>query len=221
VDSPTGRLYLTPHGAFPSVTTILGSQPKQWVLDWRAAVGEEEADRVMMRASRRGTALHSAMEEYVTGRITPEYEFDEPSVKDSFLTLKPVVDAGLTRVYGSEVFMYSRHLRVAGTCDLVGEWYGDDAIIDFKNLGNLKHEEEVEDYFIQETAYSIMVQEHTGRVHDKLVLVLAFSGALPQVFVRKRDSELVDKLLKIRDCYERMCCDAATIDYPGDVTVHG
>ena len=56
-----GRVYFTPSGkAYPSVTTVLGSLSKEGIKLWREKVGEEEADKISGRASRRGEALHLA-----------------------------------------------------------------------------------------------------------------------------------------------------------------
>ena len=61
----SGRLYYTPSGkAYPSVTTVLGSMNKDAIDAWRERVGEEEANKVSGRASRRGEALHLACEKY-------------------------------------------------------------------------------------------------------------------------------------------------------------
>ena len=39
------RRYVTPEGnSYPSITSILGSQPKPGLVEWRKRVGDEEAN---------------------------------------------------------------------------------------------------------------------------------------------------------------------------------
>ena len=64
------RLYETPDGSFyPSVTTITGQMNKQAIQEWRARVGEAEANRVTKKASARGTSIHRLCEHYVLGTM--------------------------------------------------------------------------------------------------------------------------------------------------------
>ena len=42
------RIYVTPNGdSYPSITSILGSQPKPSLDAWRERVGKEEADKLL------------------------------------------------------------------------------------------------------------------------------------------------------------------------------
>ena len=66
VEHSDGRRYLTSSGnAYPSVTTVLGVLSRESIAQWRAKVGEEEADKVSRRATTRGTAVHSIIEKYM------------------------------------------------------------------------------------------------------------------------------------------------------------
>ena len=66
-DESTGeRFYITPNGVkLPSVTTVLGHFKKKSLIEWRNRIGNEEADKVMYRASNRGTRFHNMMEGYL------------------------------------------------------------------------------------------------------------------------------------------------------------
>lgn len=44
-----------------SVTTILGSAPKEWIGQWRGQVGNWEANRVMEEAKSKGSRIHNAI----------------------------------------------------------------------------------------------------------------------------------------------------------------
>ena len=52
------RLYDVNGTRLPSVTTILGkTKDQQFIKDWKAKVGEKEADRIKNLSSNRGTAM--------------------------------------------------------------------------------------------------------------------------------------------------------------------
>jgi len=50
----------------PSVTTVLGqTKDQQSLRDWRARIGDLEADKIVNTASQRGTAMHTYLEKYL------------------------------------------------------------------------------------------------------------------------------------------------------------
>ena len=58
----TGRKYVAPDGKdYPSVTTVLSHLGEDGIRAWRARVGEEEANKVSTRASKRGTSVHTML----------------------------------------------------------------------------------------------------------------------------------------------------------------
>ena len=62
------RVYDIDNYRLPSVTTILGAtKNKQFLKDWKAKVGEEEAERIKNLSSARGTCMHKFLEHYVLG----------------------------------------------------------------------------------------------------------------------------------------------------------
>ena len=56
------RVYQTPDGNFPSITTVLGRKKAQFFKEWRERVGEEEANKITTKATRRGTGMHTVVE---------------------------------------------------------------------------------------------------------------------------------------------------------------
>jgi hypothetical protein len=68
-DPDTGkRVYEISNYRLPSVTTILGATKDQKFLkDWKAKVGETEAERIKNVSSSRGTSMHKFLESFVTG----------------------------------------------------------------------------------------------------------------------------------------------------------
>ena len=62
------RLYDVNGSRLPSVTTILGAtKNQQFLKEWKAKVGEQEAERIKNVSSSRGTAMHKFLEKYITG----------------------------------------------------------------------------------------------------------------------------------------------------------
>ena len=199
VTTESGRVYETPDGRrYPSVTTVLGRRPEKLksLLAWRKRVGEEQANRISTQASRRGTAVHTLMENYIIHGQEPDKK-EMPTSLLSFRSLQKVIDENLEVVRGVEIGLYSHYLKLAGRCDLVGQWSGRNAIIDFKTSRKLKKEEWIEDYFLQCTAYSIMFEELTGiKTTGIVVLVAVDDYDMPQVFMKNRN-QYTQKLLEI------------------------
>ena len=62
------RLYDVNGTRLPSVTTILGkTKDQKFIKDWKAKVGEQEAERIKNLSSNRGTAMHKFLEHHITG----------------------------------------------------------------------------------------------------------------------------------------------------------
>ncbi len=62
------RVYDIDNSRLPSVTTILGATAnKSFLKDWKAKVGEENAERIKNHSSNRGTCMHKFLEHYILG----------------------------------------------------------------------------------------------------------------------------------------------------------
>mgnify|MGYP000079309084 CR=1 FL=1 len=203
-----GRVYEHPveRKNYPSITTVLSILSKDSIAKWRARVGEEEANRVSTRASRRGTAVHEALENFVDNEewstIKKKYT---PDVISSVMGVKDILSDRIGKVYGQELPLYSDHLRVAGRVDCVAEFDGVLSIIDFKTSRKTKRKSWCESYFCQEAAYAIMWEERTGMPITQLVTIIAVDdlnqqGPGSQVFIEKRDN-WVPKLRETIDVY--------------------
>ena len=183
-----GRIYKDPEGNnYPSITTVLSILSEDSIRAWRARVGEEEANKISTRASRRGTAVHLIIEKYIDNVENFKDEFT-PDVIGSFLSVRDILDDRIGRVYAQEAPLYSKHLGVAGRVDCVAEFDGKLSIIDFKTSRKLKKKEWIENYFIQETAYAIMWEERTGIPITQLVTLISVDNEEPQVFIEHRDN---------------------------------
>jgi len=196
-----GRLYTDPDGnKYPSITTVLSILSRKAIQEWRARVGEEEANRISRQASSRGTTVHNIIEKYIAN--DPDYIKDEmPHNVQTFKDVQPILDESVTKVYQQEAPLYSKHLGVAGRVDLVGQWKGIDSIIDWKTSRKHKKKEWISNYFMQCAAYAIMWEERTGVPIKQLVVCIAGDEG-PQVFIEDRDNWTTDLINTINE-YKR------------------
>lgn len=196
----SGRTYTAPDGnTYPSITTVLSILSREAIQEWRARVGEEEANKVSRIASGRGTAVHDLLERYVNN--DPEFSKGVmPHIMQSFHDVKEQLDTRLSKVYAQEAPLYSEHLGLAGRVDCVGVWDGKNSIVDYKTSRKLKKKEWVKGYFMQCCAYAIMWEERTGMPITQLVVLIAVDNEEPQVFIEHRDN-WVKPLLDVIEQY--------------------
>lgn len=190
------RFYLLPNGSkVPSVTTVLSSTGKDHITAWRNRVGHAEADKITTQAKNRGTAIHTLAERYLLN--IEDYDADAmPVNKFDFQSIKKILDENVDNIYGIEYPLYSYRLKTAGRTDLIAEWQGKPAIIDFKTSRKIKKPEWIENYFLQATCYSLMAQERINISCPDIVIIIAVDHEDPQIFCEKRKNYL-DKTLNL------------------------
>lgn len=89
VTTESGRQYRTPEGInLPSITTVLSVLSRDGIAKWRKRVGDEEADKIMHRASTRGTAVHECIEKYIDNDENFKDGYT-PDIISSFLERRP------------------------------------------------------------------------------------------------------------------------------------
>jgi hypothetical protein len=198
----SGRKYFAPNGvSYPSITTVLSILNEEHIQRWRQRVGEEEANKISYRASTRGTAVHSIIENYIDNKENYAEGF-MPNILDNFRGVQRVLDERIGDVYAQEAPLYSDHLGLAGRVDCVAEFDGVLSIIDFKTSKKAKKKDWITNYFIQESGYAIMWEERTGMPIVNLVTIIAVDDDEPQVFVEHRDN-WAPKLLETINEYKR------------------
>lgn len=198
--TPSGRVYLTPTGErYPSVTTVLSAdeKKKKSLAEWRKRVGEEEANRKTNVAARRGTAIHTLMEDYVLGKpVTPSM----PDLTILYNQLKKAVDVNVTRIYGVESTLYSHRLKIGGSCDLIADWNGHPSIIDYKTSDREKRDSMIRDYYHQATLYSLMLEEITGIKAKQIVVLIASLDTIDcMTFTKTRNQYIIDSVRRVKD----------------------
>ena len=175
---PNGRVYHSPNGTFPSITNVLYEIiSKPGIQAWRDKVGKEEADKITSKAARRGTKIHTYLEKYLEGNEN----FLEEAPADHKELVKyaiPQIDEKIDNIRGIELGMWSEGLKVAGTSDLIADYEGELAVIDWKTATYIKKEEYILSYILQGTAYCRMLYELYGIIPKKIVIcsLIRFDG---------------------------------------------
>jgi len=166
------RLYDINGTRLPSVTTILArTKDQQFLKEWKAKVGEAEAERIKNLSSKRGTSMHKFLEHYILG--TGYDDLTELGQKAKTMAEK-VIEIGLAPVeeyYGSEVTLYYPGLY-AGSTDLVCSHNGMESIVDFKQANRPKREEWIDDYKMQIAAYAMAHDYvHKSNIQQGIIMV--------------------------------------------------
>ena len=174
-DTDGKRVYQTPDGVFPSVTTVTGWSKRKFFAEWRRN-NPQESKRVCSR----GTSLHSVIESYLLNEKIDLNSIDD-GVKDLFLSIKSEVD-NINNIRCLEVPLWSKTLGLAGRVDCIAEYNRELSIIDFKGSTRPKRKKDIENYFLQATAYSLMWQEMTGERIKKLKVLIASEDSTVQIF---------------------------------------
>ncbi len=184
-----GRLYNTPAGSFPSITTVLNkTRDNSWLFRWRQRVGVEKAKEITAYSSARGTKIHKHMENQTSGKEVDLSKATEDEVQ-MFHSLK-IYENKITKIYGQEVALYSPTLMFAGRADLVGEWEEEPAIVDYKTSRKPKKREWIKDYFLQGFAYALAHDELYGTTINKIVVLITVENDIPQCYtldIREED----------------------------------
>lgn len=200
IEGPKGRFYVTPEGnKYPSITTILGDSSKQWLTDWRNALGSVNADREMKRAADRGTAVHLMVERFLNNEedVTRGQKIEHVT---EFNTLRLYLKR-INNIITQESALWSDLLRAAGRVDCIAEYQGKLSIIDFKTSTTSKKNSMIDNYWMQTAAYSIMFQERYGIQVDQAVIIMSVErGAVPLVFKQDIDQH-IPALLKCINTY--------------------
>jgi hypothetical protein len=202
IDGPT-RFYETPEGnRYPSVTAVLGKMTDKSALEaWRKRVGEDEAARVSARASTRGTNVHTMCENYVLGN---DIDTSMPHNMMMFNQIKKVLDEKVDMVRATECTLFSDHLKLAGSCDLIADYDGRLSIIDYKTSAKLKRKDWIEGYFLQASLYSYMLWEMTGILVKDIVIIIGVDDSLEsQIFV-ERPQRYLEKAVDLVRSYHKM-----------------
>lgn len=151
------------------------------LLQWKKRIGEEKAQQIVEEAVTRGVALHEDIEHHLR--------------RQKIVTLSPIsravakaIDDNVTAIYtetGStqdkiETSLVSDRLRLIGAADLICDWRGEPAVVDFKTVKSLKRPVPAykrNRYLLQAALYAMMIREESIVAPTKLVLIFASEDA--------------------------------------------
>jgi len=203
------RVYEINNYRLPSVTTILGATKNQeFIKQWKAKVGEAEADRIKNHSSSRGTSMHKFLEHYILGT---GYDDLTAIGQEASPMAKKIIEIGLAPVeewYGSEVTLHYPGLY-AGSTDLVCLHNGMETIVDFKQANRPKKKEWIEDYYMQIAAYA-MAHDYVYGSEIKQGVIMVCT---PDLYYQEFKTEGADlrawkhKFLKRLDMYHELMHD--------------
>lgn len=153
---PTGeRVYVTPFGVLPSVTTILSStSDNAGLAAWREFVGEAKANKIRDEATGLGSLMHEHLECHIQGIERPRGTNLVRAMARKMADT--IINNGLTgmdEVWGIESPLYFPE-KYAGTTDLLGVYKGENAICDYKTSSKPKTVDQIGDYKLQLAAYA-------------------------------------------------------------------
>ena len=197
LNTPSGRFYKTPEGnLYPSVTTVLSVIPNLGLAEWKAAVGEEKAAEISRKATTRGTKLHAFCEDYLNGKAPKLDIFDKQSYSGLTTHLDKIEPILI------EQGLWSDKLKTAGTIDCFGKYEGEHYIIDFKTTSGLKYDGEFDSYWLQCSAYAMMVYERLGIVVPNLLIIMQDLTAGECRVFKQKSAIWLPQFKQVRDAYE-------------------
>lgn len=200
IDEVGGRVYQTPDGQkYPSVTAVTGILNSASIQEWRNRVGEQEANRISSRASKRGTQIHFLCETFLKNETPNPSIFDTEVFNSVLPELKKI-----NNVRCLETPLFSHYLRVAGTVDCIADYDGRRSVIDFKTSSKVKTKEDIHNYFMQTAAYAVMFEERTGVPVSQLVIIMGCDESKNAlVFIERRDN-WINQFIELREDYFKL-----------------
>ena len=199
---PDGKRYYTLDDGtrLPSVTTVIGLQKKKSIMEWRARVGEKEANRISKQATSRGTNVHTICEHYLNNK-TDYMSKAMPDAMEMFLSIKPYLNK-IDNIHYQEAALWSKGIGMAGRVDCIAEYEGELSVIDFKTSARPKNRNEILDYFWQTSAYSLMYEELIGIPINNLVIIMAVKDSEPLIF-KEKTKDHIDGLAEAIHYYQK------------------
>ena len=193
------RFYVTPEGEkYPSITTVLSGRNKEGINRWRNHVGNDVANQIMRSAAKRGTAVHTLVEDYLNNEELSKQDVLPLAL---FTLLKPELD-NINNIRIQEGGLYSDEYGVAGRVDCIADYKGKLSVIDFKTSTKEKKEEWVENYFIQGSAYCQMYEERYSQPIDQVVILIVTEDGAVQTFTKEKKDYLPLLKIAIKEFYK-------------------
>lgn len=170
-DSGPYRVYITPGGRYPSVSTVLSKTADTgWLQEWKDKVGPEVAAEISKAATDRGTLIHENVENLILGKKLT-FDMFQMTELDMFRQLVPVIQ-NISRVICLETQLYSDVLMCAGTVDLAGVYKDRLVVLDWKTASRSKRDVDITDYFLQTSCYAAILFDYKGFLIKDVVIAM-------------------------------------------------
>ena len=204
------RKYLSGNEKYPSVTSILSltksEEDKASLELWKQRVGYKEANRIKTDASRRGTSLHSYIEDYLRGRVNDSFfESNEQHKNMAKVIIENGIKGKLDEIYGMEATLINPNDKYAGTADLIGIYKGNETIIDFKQSNRPKKADYIQDYFLQLGAYTLAHDVvHQTKMKAGIILLCTKDNLFQEFKIEGAELEMYQNLFmgRVKKFYE-------------------
>ena len=194
------RYYDTPSGKkLVSITSIISHYQREIFREWRAKVGNDEANKITKQATSRGTDMHTCTEYYLKNLDIPSVQ---PLSEMLFKQAKPTLNK-IDNIHAQEQALFSYELGVAGSVDCIAEYDGELAVIDFKTAKKPKPRQWIDSHFVQCAAYACMLYEMTGIMVKKFVIIMSCEDGEVKVYEEYNKRKYINLLSKyIREFVE-------------------
>ena len=204
------RKYLSGDEKYPSVTSILSltksEEDKASLELWKQRVGYKEANRIKTDASRRGTSLHSYIEDYLRGRVNDSFfESNEQHKNMAKVIIENGIKGKLEEIYGMEATLINTRDKYAGTADLIGIYKGNLTILDFKQANRPKKADYIQDYFLQLGAYTLAHDVvHQTKMKAGIILLCTKDNLFQEFKIEGAELEMYQNLFmgRVKKFYE-------------------
>lgn len=142
-----------------SVTRLLKEMTDDTALQqWRASVGEKEADRITEAALSRGRRMHELIDQHFGDKwvevdLTHPGDIHYNKILPELDNIEPLI---------VETCLFSDKLQMTGKTDTIGYYKGILSTIDYKTSKRPKRLEYMKSYGVQIALYSMMFLDMTG-----------------------------------------------------------
>lgn len=160
---------LEPLDKYPGVSKVLNStNDMSFLAEWKARVGEDEANRIVAESVEIGKSFDMLMFEYFKGSDVASmtdaiaYNLYQQSIKQ-LRHIKPIA---------LQLKVFSDRLRMQGYVDMLCYYKGELTLLDFKNSAKYKHDDHLDSYYKQCTFYCMMLYDMYGIVVKQIVLFI-------------------------------------------------
>lgn len=186
---------------YPGVTKVLsGTKDMTGLNAWRDRVGHEEADRIVNESKAIGSSLDKIFNDSLSTDMFEESLYKDEVGFKLYRQLKPYI--ARTKPVAVQMKVWSDHMKMMGYLDCLGFYDDTLTLIDCKNSKNEKKEEYLEDYFLQCTAYSMMLYDMLGIKIRQLALFIARrDSSFPQIIVRDIKPWVPEVLKRVKTYY--------------------